>query len=270
VSEGAEQQVAQLRSVDEGLQRLRGLTGDVENGAGRVGTLAGTIESTAQAKRQEVARTLGILLDIRTTVQKASSEVTELNKTADGITTFVGTVSRIAEQTNLLALNAAIEAARAGQAGRGFAVVAEEVRKLAEQAQAAADDVVQMTRVVTARVASTSDAMAAGVSRVGEIETVSHDIDQALQAIHQAAEQTRQAALAVSGTAQQNLAVVEGAASSLAAIARTAESHAASAQEVSASTEQQSAASEEMSSALNHLLEGSVRLRQIVGNLRTR
>ncbi|HWJ24615.1 MAG TPA: methyl-accepting chemotaxis protein [Gemmatimonadaceae bacterium] len=269
VSSGAESQVTQLRSVDDALRSMQQRADAVLAGAEEVGKLAATIEDSANAKRSEVERALAILTDVRATVQAASAEVVVLNRTAEDINRFVGTVSRIAEQTNLLALNAAIEAARAGAAGRGFAVVADEVRKLAEQARQAADDVVQMTGVVTARVASTSQAMEKGVARVGEIERVSRDIDGALTTITQAAGRTRTAAFDVTAAAEWNVQAVIGAASGIASIAKTAEGHAAAAQQVSASTQEQSAACEEMSSASAQLLAGSTQLRELVGGLRT-
>jgi methyl-accepting chemotaxis protein len=269
VSSGAESQVEQLRAVDDALNSMRERADNVLAGAEEVGKLAATIEESARAKQAEIARALSILLDVRTTVQSASAEVGALNRTAEDINRFVGTVSRIAEQTNLLALNAAIEAARAGAAGRGFAVVAEEVRKLAGQAQQAADDVVQMTAIVTARVTSTSQAMEAGVARVGEIETVSRDIDGALVTISAAAGRTREAAVDVTAAAEWNVRAVTTAAGDVASIARTAESHAVAAQQVSASTQEQSAACEQMSSSSAQLLAGSTQLRELVGGLRT-
>lgn len=268
VTEGAEVQVASLRDADLALEGVRMRAHEVRAGAEEVTDLAGEIARLSREKRQEIARSRTMLAEIRASVDHAALEVKELNATAESINQFVGIVSRIAEQTNLLSLNAAIEAARAGAAGRGFAVVADEVRKLADQAQQAAEDVIQLTAVVTRRVGTTTQAMATGASRVAEIEKASQGIDDALGEISGSAEKTRTAALGLGTAADHNVEAVNAAASNISEATRAAEGHAAAAQEVSASTEEQSAACEQMSGAANALLQGSVRLREIVASLR--
>ena len=269
VSHGAETQVQQLHEVDETLTTVRNTSSEVKARADEVQELAGNIERSAGEKRTEIERALGILADVKTSVEQAAGEVAALTSAAADITRFVHAVSQIAEQTNLLALNAAIEAARAGDAGRGFAVVADEVRKLAEQSQKAAQDVVQITGHVTTRVATSARAMESGALRVVEIERVSREIDEALQIITDAASRTRNAAGGVSKAAEQNAGAVASASAGLDAIAKTAENHAAAAQEVNASTEEQSAACEEMTSASNMLLQESTQLKDLVGGLKT-
>ena len=269
VSHGADEQVKKLRTVDDTLQAIREAADGVKERSSEVTDLARSIEGAAQAKRVEIDRALGILVDVKTSVERAAEEIRALNSTVSDINRFVASVGQIADQTNLLALNAAIEAARAGDAGRGFAVVADEVRKLAEQSQKAADDIVHMTGVVTARVTTSTRAMEASAGRVGEIERVSRDIDSALSVITDAAERTRVAAVGVTGAAEANAYAVTTAASSLESIAKTAEGHAAAAEQVNASTQEQSAACEQMTSASNVLLAGSTQLRELVGGLRT-
>jgi methyl-accepting chemotaxis protein len=267
VSHGAEQQVRQLRTVDEALQAIREVATAVRAASAEVTQLAESIEGTAQDKRVEIGRAVGILVTVKTTVEHAATEVAALNTTLGDINHFVNTVAQIADQTNLLALNAAIEAARAGDAGRGFAVVADEIRALAEESQRAADDIVRLTTSVTDRATASATAMASSASRVGEIENVSREIDHALLTIVGSAERTRIAAAGVSNAAESNEHAVSAAAASLEAIARTAEGHATAAQEVSASTQEQSAACEEMTSASGVLLHGSNQLRELVGGL---
>jgi len=270
VSIGAEQQVSRLRTVDEALQAIHLAGGSVRARCAEVTAFAGDIESTAALKRVEIGRALGILGEVKASVERATGEVTALNTTMSDINRFVQTVSSIADQTNLLALNAAIEAARAGTAGLGFAVVADEVRKLAASSQTAAEDIVQLTGVVTARVTSSTRAMHTSTARVAEIERVSRDIDEALFTISAAAEKTRVAASGVSTAVEANAEAAESAASDVQAIARTAEGHASAAMEVNAATQEQSAACEQMTSASHQLLEGSTQLRQLVSGMRTR
>jgi methyl-accepting chemotaxis protein len=269
VSHGAESQVHQIRSVNSALDGIQSRAADMVSGAEEVHALAGAIEAEADAKRNEMGRALKILLEVRDVVQQAAAEVSGLTTTAAEINNFVVSVGRIAEQTNLLALNASMEAARAGPAGRGFAVVAAEVGKLAEQTQAAADDVVRLTEAVTTRVTTTSRAMESSAVSVGEIERVGRELDGALSTIVAAAERTREAAAAVTASAEENVRAVETAAANLEMVTRTAEGQATAAMQVSASTEEQSAACEEMTTASSDLLQGSRQLRGLVGELKT-
>ncbi len=268
VTSGAEGQVREMREADTALQTMRARAQGVLAGAEEVNALAGSIEAVAAEKKIEIERSLTMMQQVRDTVLKAAAEAQTLNTTAEDIGSFAVTVGRIAEQTNLLALNAAIEAARAGHAGRGFAVVADEIRKLAEQAQTASDDVVELTRQVSQRVTATSRTMEAGAAQVRDIEQVARDVDAALLTISHAAERTRAAASSVTFAAIENVEAVEATAGSLGNVARTAESHAAAAEQVSASTEQQSAACEQMTSSSTHLLDGATKLRDLVGGLR--
>jgi methyl-accepting chemotaxis protein len=268
VSHGAETQVQQLRAIDATLSEIRVSADGVRFRSSEVNDLAREIETSAAEKRQEVQRSVGMLRDVKASVERAATEVIALNGTTAEIHRFVAMVAKIADQTNLLALNAAIEAARAGVHGRGFAVVADEVRKLAAQAQRAADDILQVTSIVTDRVSAGARAMEVGAARVVEIEHLSETIEAALHSIVSAAERTRVAAEGVSEAAETNLRAVDGAARSIETIARTAESHASAAGQVNASTQEQSAACEQMTSASNVLLEGSTQLKQVVGVLR--
>lgn len=82
--------------------------------------------------------------------------VRSLNEETVKINSFVGKIKKISSQTRLLSLNASIEAARAGEAGRGFGVVAEEIRKLSNDSETAAEEISKLVVEINAQAKSSS------------------------------------------------------------------------------------------------------------------
>jgi methyl-accepting chemotaxis protein len=268
ITQGAEEQAFGLRTVDEALETMRSRARQIDGAAEEVSALSEQIGGVAAAKRQEVTRALGMLLEVRDLVRASGEEVNELQRASEKITTFVEAIQGIARQTNLLALNAAIEAARAGEHGRGFAVVADEVRKLADGSARAADEVATTVRQIQDQIDSVVGTMESGFSKVAGVEEASKGAESAFEEIVSSVAAVREAAARVAEAADANRAAVMTVDGAVRSVGATAESHAASAQQVSAAAEQQSAATQEMSAASIELLAAADRLKELVAGFR--
>ncbi len=150
---------SRIHGVVSGLQRVMDeLLGGADDLADRTTKQAATLEQTAAAMAQlsqTVRDNAGRASEARdgaatanTTAQQGGAIMAEATEAIDRIAAssgkiadIIGLIDSIAFQTNLLALNASVEAARAGEAGKGFAVVASEVRRLAQSAAEASQEV---------------------------------------------------------------------------------------------------------------------------------
>ena len=142
-------------------------TEELAAGIQEISHASDTAAETARQGAREVADTAGILAS--------------LSQAGERIGEAVGTIQTISKQTRLLALNATIEATRAGEAGKGFAVVAQEVKELAHgtsQANQMIAEVVQKMRTEIGRIVVTMESIR---SVVGELRTLSQDVNLSVQ-----------------------------------------------------------------------------------------
>ncbi len=229
--------------------------------------VAGVAEKTSNAAQEggkAVNEATNQMQSIEQSVANTAVVVGKLGERSKEIGQIVDTIASISGQTNLLALNAAIEAARAGEQGRGFAVVAEEVRKLAEQSQAAAQQIAGLIKEIQNDTDAAVTAMEVGnqevkkgtevvtsagqtfqqiVSLINDLSYQVTDISAAVQEIASSSEQIVQSVQKIDGISNNVCDQAEG---------------------ISAATEEQAASMEEIATASRALANMAETLRQVV------
>lgn len=249
ISEGASHQVDLVTRSGSVVREIEDQIRDATEHASEAQRQSADTEKLAEEGLASASEVEQAMQSVRESSLVTSEVIRSLGEKSADIDQIVQAITDIAAQTNMLALNASIEAARAGDQGRGFANVAEEVRVLAEDAQASAEQIAILVREIKLQTEQAVEAMEDGAVRVEDgFETVNRnrqtfiDISGAVRTLAVSSNEISELADGIARGTQQVREQIEE-------VASVAEHSSASTEEVSASTEQTSAAAEQVSAS---------------------
>ncbi|MFD1356529.1 methyl-accepting chemotaxis protein [Fictibacillus halophilus] len=268
VAGGSQEQVRTVEDIVEAMNQLSAGIQQIAVSMQNMSESSSRSLSVAEGGNETIKETVGQMDAIHASITNTSQVVKDLGEQSQEITKIVDVITDISGQTNLLALNAAIEAARAGEQGRGFAVVADEVRKLAEQSSASAQQIGQLITAIQELTEKAVEAMESGTEEVTGGRELVYRSGEAFKSLYDSVAEVSNQVGEVSAATQQMSASTEHVAGAIDVISSMAETAASSTQEVSASAEEQLASMEEISSSSNALSQLAEEMNETINKFR--
>ncbi|MGE7112357.1 methyl-accepting chemotaxis protein [Lysinibacillus sp. NPDC047702] len=257
---GRESSIA-MDETARGVQRIAEATQMLHSKAIDTQTIANDGEKTLHIAENQIAL-------IQESSNKTNERIKQLNRQSAEIVHITKVITDITEQTNLLALNAAIEAARAGEHGKGFAVVADEVRKLAEESKASANQIVDLIALIQQEMKEVDKAVGVTVLNVDEgvtfIQNAQKSFDEILHAIREMTGQIED----VSASTQQISASTEEMAASVNEMSNSAVQAAQQSETIASTIEEQAATIEEINAVAKSLSEEALIVKEEINKFK--
>jgi methyl-accepting chemotaxis protein len=226
-----------------------------------------TFEETKEVSRhggETVQQSVQKINGIAQSMDVIEERMRHLSSSLADIAGFVETIQGIASQTNLLSLNAAIEAARAGDTGRGFSVVAEEVRKLAENAANASQQIQSLISQIQTETRETMDATRQGTQAVQSGRDTIHEAGISLEEIMKTANQSATVSVKISIELNLQTDALKEMMKRVRKVQTLGNSNFTAAQTMAASVEEQTASLEQITTSIQRLAEDALKVKDLV------
>lgn len=264
ISSGIENQNKMTNETTDLSSNVMHKMNDISTNIEHVNQSAVSTKELADQGQQSVENIKEQMNIISQNTNALTQDMKELDANTSTIVQAVNVIKGIAEQTNLLAINASIEAARSGEHGKGFAVVATEVRKLADESNAAAVEIEGIVQSITSHtdkivgeIIDNEQSVLLGRERVEMASNSFKTIDTSIGDVQQ---QTEAVTVAIRQIHQDIEELVKG----IDQIHNVSAQSTDNVQSVAASSEEQMASMEEVAAASTHLAEMAIRLQETI------
>jgi len=268
IASGSQNQAKNIDEISSLMHDMNRSINQVTDGARQTSEDAVKANLEARKGSENAKVAMRKMSDLHMAVKESADIVQNLGEKSKKIGQIVDMITAIAGQTNLLALNAAIEAARAGEAGRGFAVVAEEVRKLAEDAAKAAEEINTLIGEVRDQTARAVESMNKGTTEVDASNKVVAESLKSLEDIGHLIDTTTAKAQEIAAMTAKQAEDTQRVVKAVEDMAAIIEESASSSEEVSASSEETTSIAEQVAGMAADLSRVAEELKIEVGKLK--